>query len=145
MVIGGFVGPLLLVLLAVLLPAALAGVLGRLVRLSLLLSLCRWDAITPLHNAQWVGWQNYHEMFVNDQRFWASLRVTGIYSLFSVPLGSKRSLNASIDFGDEKQRLYGYKTLNLLNAHSDPSFLHTLLYSHIARQYLPATGPCARR
>ena len=39
MVIGGFVGPLLLVLLAVLLPAALAGVLGRLVRLSLLLSL----------------------------------------------------------------------------------------------------------
>ena len=39
MVIGGFVGPLLLVGLAVLLPASLAGVLGRLVRLSLLLSL----------------------------------------------------------------------------------------------------------
>ncbi|MEO8246665.1 MAG: energy-coupling factor transporter transmembrane component T [Chloroflexota bacterium] len=38
-VVGGFVGPLLLVAFAVLLPSALAGVLGRLVRLSLLLSL----------------------------------------------------------------------------------------------------------
>ena len=39
MVIGGFVGPLLLVALGVVIPAALAGVLRRLVRLSLLLSL----------------------------------------------------------------------------------------------------------
>ncbi|MCI0460636.1 MAG: CotH kinase family protein, partial [Gemmataceae bacterium] len=39
---------------------------------------------------------------------------------------------------DAKQRLYGYKTLNLLNAHEDPSFLSTVLYSHIARKYIPA-------
>ncbi len=38
-VLGGFVGPLLLVAFAVLFPAAVAGVLGRLLRLSLLLSL----------------------------------------------------------------------------------------------------------
>ena len=52
--------------------------------------------------------------------------------------GYKRSLNLSLDFVDPKQRLYGYKTLNLLNAHDDPSFLSTVLYSHIARQYIPA-------
>jgi len=52
--------------------------------------------------------------------------------------GYKRSLNVSLDFADSKQRLYGYKTLNLLNAHEDPTFLHTVLYSHIARQYTAA-------
>ncbi len=42
------------------------------------------------------------------------------------------------DFVDPKQRLYGYKTVNLLNAHDDPTFLHTVLYSHIARKHIPA-------
>ena len=34
--------------------------------------------------------------------------------------------------------LQGYRTLNLLNANSDPTFVRGLLYSHIARQYVPA-------
>ncbi len=55
-----------------------------------------------------------------------------------VPAGYKRSLNIGIDSTDDKQRLYGYKTLNLLNAHEDPSFMSSVLYSHIARQYIPA-------
>ena len=52
--------------------------------------------------------------------------------------GHKRSLNVSLDFVDPKQRLDGYKTLNLLNSHEDPTFLHTVLYFDIARQYIPA-------
>ena len=52
--------------------------------------------------------------------------------------GQKRSLNISLDFVDPKQRLYGYKTLNLLNSHEDPTFLHTVLYLQIARTYIPA-------
>ena len=59
-------------------------------------------------------------------------------SYMGVRPGRKRSLNLSLDFADTKQRLYGYKTLNLLNSHEDPSFLSTVLYSHIARQYIPA-------
>jgi hypothetical protein len=39
---------------------------------------------------------------------------------------------------DKKQDLLGYRTLNLLNSHTDPSFLRTVLYNHIARHYLPA-------
>lgn len=62
----------------------------------------------------------------------------GMSSFGMVPAGSKRSMNLSFDFVDAKQRLYGYKTLNLLNAHDDPTFLHTVLYSHIARKYIPA-------
>ena len=62
----------------------------------------------------------------------------GNSSYMMVPAGSKRSLNLSFDFIDPKQRLYGYKTLNLLNSHEDPTFMHTVLYSQIARKYIPA-------
>jgi len=39
---------------------------------------------------------------------------------------------------NEKQDLGGYRTLNLLNAHEDPTFLRAVLYDQIARDYLPA-------
>lgn len=61
----------------------------------------------------------------------------GMSSYGMVPAGYKRSLNVSLDFVDPKQRLYGYKTLNLLNNHEDPSNLSTVLYSHVAGQFIP--------
>ena len=66
------------------------------------------------------------------------IRFRGMSSYRAVPAGYKRSLNLSFDLADPAQRLYGYKTLNLLNGHGDPSLLSTVLYSHIARQYMPA-------
>lgn len=62
----------------------------------------------------------------------------GMSSYGMVSAGSKRSLNLSLDLVDPDQRLYGAKTLNLLNSHEDSSFMSTVLYSHIARQYIPA-------
>ena len=62
----------------------------------------------------------------------------GASSFFTVAEGSKRSLNISLDEFHPDQTLEGYKTLNLLNSHEDPTFLHTVLYFHIARNYLPA-------
>ena len=62
----------------------------------------------------------------------------GMSSYMMVRAGHKRSFNLSLDLADEKQRLYGYKTLNLLNAHEDPSMMSTVLYSHVARQFIPA-------
>ena len=53
----------------------------------------------------------------------------GASSFMMVPEGSKRSLNLSFDFVDEKQALYGYRTLNLLNANGDPTFVRAVLYS----------------
>jgi len=62
----------------------------------------------------------------------------GASSYMMIPTGSKRSFNLAFDFADAKQSLLGYRTLNLLNANSDPTFVRTVLYSHIANQYLPA-------
>ncbi len=62
----------------------------------------------------------------------------GMSSLMGVGKGAKRSLNLSIDHTNKKQRLLGYKNVNLLNAHEDPTLMRAVLYSHIARQYIPA-------
>lgn len=58
----------------------------------------------------------------------------GASSFFSIPAGLKRSLNLSMDFVDDKQRLYGYKTLNLLNCNGDASMMSSYLYSAIANK-----------
>lgn len=65
------------------------------------------------------------------------LRFRGNSSYFTLRRGQKRSFNVSIDLVNDKQRLYGHRTLNLLNSHADPSFLRTLLFNHIARNYVP--------
>jgi spore coat protein CotH len=61
----------------------------------------------------------------------------GMSSYFGVPAGSKHSLNVSLDYLDEKQRFHGHKTLNLLNSHDDASMMSTVLYSEVARNYIP--------
>ena len=65
------------------------------------------------------------------------IKFRGQSSFGHVPAGSKRSLNLSMDFIDRDQRLYGYKTINLLNCNGDASFLSSILYSHLAADYLP--------
>jgi len=62
----------------------------------------------------------------------------GMSSYMMVSAGSKRSLNLSLDLTEKKQRLDGYKTLNLLNAHEDGTFMSSVLYSEIARKHIPA-------
>jgi spore coat protein CotH len=62
----------------------------------------------------------------------------GMSSYMGVRAGQKRSMNLAVDMADDKQRIAGYKTLNLLNNHEDATQLSAILYSHIARQYMPA-------
>jgi len=62
----------------------------------------------------------------------------GASSYFMIPAGYKRSFGVSVDFADKKQALYGYRTLNLLNSSGDPTFMSTVVYSHLARPRLPA-------
>ncbi|MGV3722266.1 MAG: CotH kinase family protein, partial [Actinomycetota bacterium] len=66
------------------------------------------------------------------------VRFRGASSYFMVSEGYKRSLNISVDMADSKQRVYGHRTLNLLNSNGDPTFMRAAIYSHIARKYLPA-------
>ncbi|MDE0485321.1 MAG: CotH kinase family protein [Candidatus Poribacteria bacterium] len=65
------------------------------------------------------------------------VRFRGTSSYFTVE-SAKKSFNVAIDYGNDSQRLYGYKTLNLLNGHVDPSFLREVLFNQIARDYIPA-------
>lgn len=66
------------------------------------------------------------------------VRYRGASSYFTVGEGRKRSLNLSLDFARKDQRLGGVRTLNLLNSHTDPTYLRTVLYYQAARDYLPA-------
>jgi hypothetical protein len=64
-------------------------------------------------------------------------RFRGASSFFTVGEGWKRSLNLALESAGD-QKLHGQRTLELLNAHRDPTFARTFLYSRIARRYLPA-------
>ena len=99
-------------------------------------------------NADWeVELADFHNTDVEvpakltvDGKVYADVGVhfRGASAYMMVPAGSKRSLNVAVDFVDEKQRLYGTKTLNLLNSNGDASFMSTGLYSQVARAFLPA-------
>ena len=65
------------------------------------------------------------------------VRFRGKSSYGMVPAGHKRSFNVSLDLADKDQRLYGFKTLNLLNSAGDPTLMSPVLYSSIGNQYLP--------
>jgi hypothetical protein len=65
------------------------------------------------------------------------VRFRGMSSYMGVPRGKKRSMNVSLDLVHKNQRLLGYKTLNLLNSHTDPSLLRTVLFDRVARSYIP--------
>jgi hypothetical protein len=55
-----------------------------------------------------------------------------------VPQGRKRSLNLSLDYIQKDQRLLGYRTLNLLNSHGDPTLLRSVLFLEASRAHIPA-------
>lgn len=58
-------------------------VLGPMI-LSLIMSFSDWDIVAQ---AKYRGLGNYTEAFSRDPLFWKALTVTGIYTLFAVPLG----------------------------------------------------------
>ena len=62
----------------------------------------------------------------------------GNTSFMFVGEGRKRPLNLSLDFLHGDQQLGGYRTLNLLNSNEDPTFLRSVLYYQLCREYIPA-------
>ena len=59
-------------------------------------------------------------------------------SSFGVGNGFKRSLALAFDFVHDDQAIGGYRTLNFLNANTDPTLMRTVLSMYIARQYIAA-------
>ena len=66
------------------------------------------------------------------------VKFRGNSSFSMVPEGLKHSFNVSIDAFVKDQSLLGFSTLNLLNGHADPSYLHAVLFLQAAREYIPA-------
>jgi hypothetical protein len=60
----------------------------------------------------------------------------GNNSFTGVPAGLKRPFSMTLDLVHD-QHLLGYRSLNLLNANQDPSFLRSPLFLDVARQYIP--------
>ncbi len=63
--------------------------------LSLLLAFCRWSGLATLDHAEFVGIDNFKQMF-HDVRFRQSLWVTGYYALLAVPLGQIAALLTAV-------------------------------------------------
>ncbi len=70
------------------------------------------------------------------------IRFRGSSSFFTVLNRKKKSFAISIDWANQRQRLSGYKSLNLLSGHADPTFMRSVLFSHIAGQYVPTPKTC---
>ncbi len=97
------------------------------------------------------GWRaELADFYRTDVELQATLRVDGNEyrdvgvsyrgntSFMMVPDTQRRPLGISLDLVHKDQRLHGQKTLNLLNAHTDPSLQRELTYLRICREYLPA-------
>ena len=65
------------------------------------------------------------------------VKFRGNNSFTAVPPGLKRPLSLSMDSVHD-QHLLGHTTLNLLNANQDPTFLRSVLFLDVARDYIPA-------
>src|SRR6187200_3321977 len=66
------------------------------------------------------------------------VKFRGSSSFAMVPEGLKHSLNISMDSFTKDQSLLGVESLNLLSSHADPTFLRSVLYLQMARDFLPA-------
>lgn len=51
---------------------------------SAILSLCKWDIVTGLSTIEFVGFENYQNLF-EDAKFWQSLKVTFKFCLITIP------------------------------------------------------------
>ena len=119
-----------------------------------------YPASVPLYDASAVrtffldfehpDWEQELEAFWHtDVEIPATLRVDGkTYrdvgisfrgnnSFTAVPASLKRPFSLTVDFVHD-QDLLGHRSLNLLNAFQDPTFLRSLLYLDVAREYIPA-------
>lgn len=79
--------------------------------LSFLMSWSDWDIITP---ARYRGVQNYAEALTGDPRFWISLKVTLIYTVFSIPLGLIGALLLALLLNQKIRGIAVFRTLYYL-------------------------------
>ena len=76
---------------------------------------------------------------VDSQRFKnVGVRFKGASSFTLTPDTRKKSFDLNLAWLDQKQRLYGYKKLNLNNGFLDPSMVREVVFLEMCRRYVPA-------
>jgi len=80
---------------------------------SLILSFTNYDLFNP---PRWIGIDNYLNIFENSIDFWPSLKLTLLYSLFSVPIGVIGSLMIALLLNMNLKGIGIYRTIYYLPA-----------------------------
>jgi multiple sugar transport system permease protein len=112
-----FIAPFILgVLVWVVFPAGMAA----------WLSFQKWDLITP---NQFVGFGNFITMF-NDKLFWQSLKVTTVYTSFSVPLGLLIAFSTALLLNTKVRGLAVFRTIFYLPS-VVPAVASAVLWAYI--------------
>ncbi|MEM9417594.1 MAG: extracellular solute-binding protein [Planctomycetota bacterium] len=79
--------------------------------LSGLLALSRWSAVTPLGEAEFVGFGNFVHMFSHDPPFWKSIWVTAYYVVLAIPIGQLASLGVALLMNTEVRGIAVFRTI----------------------------------
>jgi len=100
------------------------------------------------HDSNW--WNLLHQNYASQTLILADLtfegtvypdvgvRIRGNTSYFTLPPGAEKvSLSVEMDFVHPDQDLVGYNTLNLNNAHRDPTFCREVVYNNFLTRYIP--------
>lgn len=80
---------------------------------SLVISFLKWDIISP---PEWIGLENYNELFVKDPLPLQSLRVTVTYSLMSLPIQIFLGLFLAMLLNNKIRGLSFFRTIYYLPA-----------------------------
>ncbi len=84
---------------------------------SAILSLCRWQSLSSLRTAQFVGLRNYATLFSGgDHLFYRSLQVTAYYTALSVPLGVCGSLVLALLMNVRTRGIHLFRTIYYMPA-----------------------------
>jgi multiple sugar transport system permease protein len=80
---------------------------------SFYLSFTEYNIFQP---PQWIGLQNYIDMFTDDPDFWPSLRLTLLYAALSVPLGMAGALGVALLLNRDVKAIGAWRTIYYLPA-----------------------------
>ena len=80
---------------------------------SFFLSFTKYNIFQP---PEWIGIQNYVEMFTKDTNFWPSLRLTLLYAALNVPLGMVGALGVALLLNRDVKAIGLWRTIYYLPA-----------------------------
>lgn len=85
-------------------------ILGPMV-VSIAMSFTAWNGITPISQIEWVGWNNYRQLFTEDPRFIKALSNTAFYVAWAVPFGTLNALGLALLLNQQVRGLPVFRTL----------------------------------